>query len=117
MRRVSIRSMNTEGQRRAGANESAFREVNEAIERGQWPGDEANQVSFRCECAELGCTEIIELTVGEYERVRANPRRFIVAVGHEQPEVETVVERSADYVVVEKRDRAADLAEANDPRA
>jgi predicted LPLAT superfamily acyltransferase len=109
--------MSTQGQRRAGANESAFREVNEAIERGQWPGDEADQVSFRCECAELGCTEIIELTVSEYERVRANPRRFIVAVGHEQPDVEVVVERLADYVVVEKRDRAADLAEANDPRA
>lgn len=109
--------MNTEGQRQAGASESAFREVNEAIERGQWPGDEADQVSFRCECAELGCTEIIELTVGEYERVRAHPRRFIVAVGHERPAIEDVVERLADYLVVEKRDRAADLAEATDPRA
>jgi hypothetical protein len=34
--------------RRPGANEALFREVNEPIERGQWPGDEDAQGAFRC---------------------------------------------------------------------
>jgi hypothetical protein len=108
--------MSSEKKERAGVSEAAFRAVNEAIERGQWPGEEASAVRFRCECARLGCTEIIELTVAEYERVRASPRRFVVAIGHEQPDVETVVERDLDYLVVEKRDEAGALAEATDPR-
>jgi hypothetical protein len=33
------------------ANEALLREVNEAIERGQWPDEENEQVGFRCECA------------------------------------------------------------------
>ncbi len=108
--------MNEEQQRLGGAGEAVFRQINEAIERGQWPGDEADQVSFRCECARLGCTQIIEMTVGDYERVRASPRRFVVAGGHEQLELETVVDREGGYVVVEKREGAADVAETTDPR-
>jgi hypothetical protein len=34
-------------QRPVAANEAALREVNEAIERGEWPGDEAEPVAFR----------------------------------------------------------------------
>jgi hypothetical protein len=102
---------------RLGANEAAFREVNEAIERGQWPGDEGERASFRCECARLGCTQIIELTVEEYQAVRAHSRRFVVAVGHQQPAVERVVVERPGYLVVEKRDRAGELAERTDPRS
>lgn len=100
----------------AAANEALFRTVNEAIERGQWPGEEGRDTSFRCECAQLGCAELVLLTVTEYEGVRAYPRRFIVAVGHEQPEVETVVERRSAYLVVEKLDEAGEEAERTDPR-
>jgi hypothetical protein len=109
--------MNGEVQERLGANESVFREINEAIERGQWPGDDAAQVSFRCECARLGCTKIIELTLPAYEKVRSNSLRFVVAEGHEQPEIETLVERALGYNVVEKRGQAAERAERTDPRA
>jgi hypothetical protein len=102
---------------RIAVNESVFREINEGIERGQWPGEEGLQVGFRCECARLGCNQVIELTVGEYERVRAHPRRFMVAVGHEMPEAEAVIETKTDYVVVEKLGQAGRLAESTDPRA
>jgi hypothetical protein len=103
-------------EQRFGANEAMFREVNEAIERGQWPGEVGSTASFRCECARLGCTRIIELTVEEYEEVRAHSRRFVVAIGHQQPEVERVVEERPAYLVVEKRDQAGEVAEATDPR-
>ena len=97
-------------------NEALFREVNEAIERGQWPGEEDSRTAFRCECAQLDCSELISLAPREYERIRATSRRFVVALGHEVEEVETVVETGDGYVVVEKRDEAGRLAEAGDPR-
>ena len=54
-----------------------------ASSAGQWPGDEDTPVGFRCECARLGCNQLIELTVREYEEVRSHPRRFVVVPGHE----------------------------------
>jgi hypothetical protein len=103
-------------QERLAANESVFREINEGIERGQWPGEENSPISFRCECARLGCNDLVELSVRAYESVRSNPRRFIVMPGHERLEVETVVERHPGYFVVEKLDQAAEQAEEADPR-
>jgi hypothetical protein len=104
-------------QRRVAGNEVLFREVNEAIERGQWPGEEDSPAAFRCECARLDCNELVSLRPREYEHVRATPRRFVVMPGHEVRELETVVETRSDYVVVEKRDEAGRLADASDPRA
>ena len=103
-------------QRRAAANEATIRDVNEGIERGQWPGEEDSPVGFRCECARLGCNQLVELTVREYEEIRANPRRFVVVPGHEFHDVETVVESRVGYVIVEKQDQAAEVAERHDPR-
>lgn len=104
-------------QERIGANEGVFREINEGIERGQWPGEEDAPVGFRCECARLGCNELIELSVRQYEHVRSNPRRFIVLPGHELLDSEIVVERHDGYLVVEKFDRAGEEAIEKDPRS
>jgi len=109
--------MDDRPQQRLAANEVIFRDVNEGIERGQWPGEPEAPVGFRCECARLGCNELIELTLAEYEQIRADPRRFVMVDGHEVPEVETVVQTVRDYVIVEKRDAAGDRAEAADPRS
>jgi len=106
-----------ERQQRAGANEATIRDVNEGIERGQWPGEEDAPVGFRCECAQLGCNQLIELSVREYEDIRAHPRRFVVVPGHEAPDVETVIEAGPRYVIVEKLDQAGEVAEKHDPRA
>jgi hypothetical protein len=108
--------MTDELQERIGTNESVFRQINEGIERGQWPGEEDFPVGFRCECARLGCNELLELSVHEYEAVRAHSRRFIVVHGHERPDAELVVERHPEYLVVEKVDQAGDTAVENDPR-
>jgi hypothetical protein len=108
--------MDRELQLRIGANEAAFREVNEGISRGQYPGEDDMLHGFRCECARLGCNKMVELTAREYERIRANSRRFLVAPGHEMPELEEVVERHDGYVVVEKTGPAAVRADVSDPR-
>lgn len=97
-------------------NEVLYREINEIIERGQWPGEQHGR-AFRCECAKLGCADMIHLTPQEYEAVRANPRRFVLLPGHHDRSIEDVVEVQPDYVVVEKRGPAGAVAEASDPRA
>jgi hypothetical protein len=103
-------------QQRAGAGESTIRDVNEGIERGQWPGDEDSPVGFRCECARVGCNLLVELTVRQYEQIRSHPRRFVVVPGHELPDVETVVATRPGYVIVEKRDQAGAVAKPRDDR-
>jgi hypothetical protein len=104
-------------QQRAARTEALFRETNEAIERGLWPGDQQDSVRFRCECAQMDCHTILRLTLPEYEYVRENPRRFVVAFGHEVPEAEIIVERHEDYLVVEKRGVSGAEAERLDPRS
>jgi hypothetical protein len=101
-------------EKRIAANEDTFREINEGIARGQWPGEDGTAVGFRCECARLGCNLLIELTLPEYRSIRSNPRRFFVSPGHEVPEVEDVVETREAYVVVEKHDEAGREAARRD---
>ncbi|MDQ6728736.1 MAG: hypothetical protein M3022_00120 [Actinomycetota bacterium] len=108
--------MDNELQRRLASNEAVFREVNEGIQRGQWPGEQSAPVHFRCECARLGCNLLLELTLAEYEEVRAHPRRFVMIDGHQVPELERVVERREGRLVVEKLDEAGKLAAREDPR-
>ncbi|HZU59658.1 MAG TPA: hypothetical protein VE983_01765 [Solirubrobacteraceae bacterium] len=108
--------MADETEQRIARNEGIFREINEGIRRGRWPGEEDSISGFRCECASLGCTQMLPLTFREYERVRQHPRRFIVAPGHERLDVEAVVETQGNYLVVQKVGEAGRSAEANDPR-
>jgi hypothetical protein len=103
--------------RRLPGNELAFRSVNEGIKRGRWPGEGDDPIGFRCECARLGCNGLVMLTRAEYEYIRADPRRFVVIAGHELPEIESVVQRRAGYVAIEKREAAGDEAAGLDPRS
>jgi hypothetical protein len=103
-------------ERRLASNEDVFRKVNEGIERGQWPGEPDTPIGFRCECARLGCNMLLHLTVGQYEHVRSNPRRFVVIHGHELPAVEQVVEVQPGYVIVEKNGDAGNETETLDQR-
>jgi hypothetical protein len=103
-------------QKRVAHNEVVFRELNERLEAGTWPGEAGKAVAFRCECGDLGCNQLIEIVPADYERVRAHARRFVLVSGHELPELETVVQRAGGYVVVEKLDEAGAIAESHDPR-
>ena len=93
-----------------------FRDINERIEAGTWISSADEPIAFACECAALRCNVLVELTVSEYEAVRAHPRHFLLAPGHELPAIETVVHRGDGYIVVEKQGDAAKAAEASDPR-
>jgi hypothetical protein len=107
---------------RLAKNEALFREVNERVAEVAANFIEVEkrggQVEFTCECGRADCAEPIAMTVVEYEAVRALPTRFAVAPAHEQPEVETVVERHPSYFVVEKQDEdAQEVARETDPRS
>jgi hypothetical protein len=115
--RASIRLVDEQTQGRVARNQALFRETNEAIERGQWPGEPDKLVRFRCECSRLECGQAVEVALSEYERVREWPRRFIVLEGHVVPDAEDVVRRTDRYLVVEKKGAAGQVAEATDPRS
>ena len=104
-------------EQRVGLNEATFRAVNEGIARAEGEPGDPERVGFRCECARLGCTTILEIRSAEYEAVRAHGRRFIVAPGHVVAETERVVASHGSYEVVEKHGEAGRLAAATDPRA
>ena len=92
-------------------NEALFREVNERIrELSDSFGGSDETYDLLCECSDAGCTERVLVTRREYEEVRSDPARFVVAKGHVIQEIEEVVERAEDHVVVEKEGAAADVA-------
>ena len=95
-------------------NETVARSVNEAIEAGRVTRD--GPIAFVCECGQLGCNAVVELSLGAYETVRAHPRRFLLVAGHEA-HFEEVVAGGGDYEVVVKHGAAGRIAEKTDPRA
>jgi hypothetical protein len=70
-----------------------------------------------CECDDPDCHEPVNITRAEYESVRAVPTHFFVLPGHENGDVDRVVNTNERFLVVEKTGEAADEAEATDPRA
>lgn len=107
-----------DGALRAARNQILLREVNERIKALNEAFDLLTPTgTWVCECADLSCIEQIELTLAEYEAIRAHGARFPVAPGHEVLEVERVVERHDRYYVVEKIGAGRRLAEAQSPQA
>jgi hypothetical protein len=103
-------------QRRVAENEATCRRINEGIETAVWEGEGNSPDAFLCECGRPECHDVVHLTLGDYERVRQGPRQFMVYPGHEDLELENVVGANSDYLVVEKKDEAGRVAEAEDPR-
>jgi hypothetical protein len=95
-------------------NQALWREVNERIKE---LAETASEVEFLCECANMDCTEVVTLSMAEYERIRSSPTRFPIAVGHDFPEIEKVVEAGDAYAVVQKKGAAGEEAARLDPRS
>ena len=100
---------------RLADNEILFREVNERIVElsDTWGGN----LDLVCECADTACTARLEMTLDEYERLRENPRQFVVLPGHQVPDIEQVVEQNERYLVVEKHVETHEQVEEADPRS
>lgn len=104
--------------RRIGLNEAVFREVNERIESLAETFNLGTQpLDLICECGDASCVDRIQLTHADYEQLRSDPHQFAVAPGHDIPDVETVVARSAGYHVVAKHEgQPQEVAEQTDRR-
>jgi hypothetical protein len=81
--------------------EALFRDVNERIAESAERFN-ATSTQFMCECADAGCTHRLEATLNEYEDVRSDGATFMIAPGHEDADIERVVERRTRFNVVEK---------------
>jgi hypothetical protein len=96
-------------QERSAKNEALLRKVNERIdevgERLQVLPDD-DTLDFRCECGRPACESMVSMPVEAYSRMRSDNDRFVLVPGHEDPEIERVVERAERYVIVDKRPEA-----------
>jgi hypothetical protein len=91
-------------------NNQIFRAANERIRaKAEEYDSPLERIPFICECAREDCVQIVRLTASEYAAVRANPRQYFTAPGHEVDEhdVGRAVTHEQGYVIVEQ-----DLAEA-----
>jgi hypothetical protein len=105
---------------RLALNEARVREVNETIESaneklGPAPGEDGLELYILCECGTRGCDQLIEISSAEYRGVRTEPTKFVVVPGHEQAEIERIVEERRRFAIVEKVGAAAKIAERTDP--
>jgi hypothetical protein len=98
-------------EQRVSRNEALFREVNVHIAGlEERVNDPSELLPLFCECARTGCLAPIEVERATFEAVREKPRRFLVLPGHEEPEVESVIERHLGYLIVEKHSDERSLA-------
>ena len=102
-------------ERRIAQNEDAARKINESIDDERAGEGHPGPRWFVCECAHADCAVLLDVGAGKYHEVRENPQRFIVLPGHEEPDVEVVVEARAEYLVVEKTGEAGRIADEEAP--
>jgi hypothetical protein len=109
----------TEREERLARNEVLFRDLNERMKEigATIALEEPEALELFCECGRSDCVAKLTISTDAYERVRANPERFIVAVGHDAQEVEEVVEQHNGYWIVEKHEEEAQIAREEDPRS
>ena len=99
-------------------NQALFREVNERIELLVKDFGTDGRDRLICECGNAECTQQIELTQAEYEHVRAHASRFAVALNHENPETESIVEQNERFATVETyAGVSSQIARETDPRS
>ena len=94
---------------RVARNEALFQMVNRQIEKLEKTLGSRETFAMVCECGKKHCLEGFEVEPAVYQRVRANPLLFFVVPEHEDPQVEEVVERTSQYLVVEKVGQAAEV--------
>ena len=98
---------------RAARSQSLFRAVNEKLSALNETFESVTETFvIACECADPSCVAMLTVKPEEYYAVRCEPRRFAVLAAHVFPDVERVVGESDSYVVVEKINEAAKVAES-----
>ena len=101
---------------RVARNEVAAREINEAIEESD-TRPASTFIHVLCECGVEDCARVLAITRSAYERVRNDPRQFVILPPYLISEIEDVVLESDGFLIVAKRKGTPeDLAVRTDPR-
>ena len=86
------------------ANEALFRTVNESVELlNKTFASSSDTFDIVCECDTASCAQIISVELATYERARADSTLFLIVPGHEDDDVETIVEQHDRFSLVRKR--------------
>src|ERR1044071_437670 len=104
---------------RKALNEATLRDAKRKLGRAARQllrDDDGSPVPFLCECPSRSCTEVVLLTLTEYEQVRAGAARGLEVPGYEDLAVERVVARYDRFVVTEKFGPAGEVFAEHDPR-
>lgn len=108
--------MGTGREERLASNETLFRFANERMAGWEERHEDGDTELYFCECTDPECKEKVALRVQDYEAVRASSRTFFVLPGHEQLEVETVVDQHEGWLVVRKPETVGEVVDTTDPR-
>lgn len=100
--------MTASREERVARNEALFQEVNRQIEKLEERLGRRKELAILCECSKKHCLDGLEVEPAVYQRVRSNPLLFFLVPGHEDLGVERVVERTPQFLVVEKTGRAGE---------
>jgi hypothetical protein len=100
----------------AARNEEVFRDVNDRIDAGADRLQVATPLPFHCECSDAACVENISVAPDDYKHVVSERFHFMVIPGHENNEIERVVARRSDFLVVEKVGEARRQIERDHPQ-
>jgi len=88
---------------RAARNELLFRSVNEQIlQMTERFRAQLSDIDIVCECAVTSCVGTIRIKADTFTQIRREEGTFFVIPGHEDTDVEDVVDRRNGYVVVRK---------------
>lgn len=72
---------------------------------------------FYCECSDENCRKRIVMKSSQYKDLHQNNSQFVLVPGHDIPEIERIVQKSDDYIVVEKYRNPPETAEKLKPTA
>ena len=59
-------------------------------------------LALRCECMHRLCSEVVVLTLEEYEAIAADPAQAVVAVSHGAVDERAIVKRTSRFSLVEE---------------
>jgi hypothetical protein len=85
--------------KRQERNQELFRQANENIAETSTRLEVETQAFF-CECSQTGCTEMLEVPVAVYDRVRSDESRYLIRRGHQDRAKEVIIECPGDYLIV-----------------
>lgn len=92
-------------QRRRVENEVMFKQENERIKQvaeSVTVRTSALPIPFYCECANLNCSKIINLTSEDFEAFHDDPDWYTILPGHEQLDIEKVIKNNDGFLVIKK---------------